>query len=292
MVINATHIAMSVRNSRSLSVEDVIFVIRRDPVKVSRLKEFLSWKDLRKNARPGEETGTNLAAAGDAEDDILGLAQIEGISIGANAADGGEGVAVASRPSKPAKRKQAKLPWDLIAGLVVEATAGEVDLLEEEPIDLEVSAESTRRLVAADRLTRDMTREEYMEYSECRQASFTYKKAKKFRDWINPAQYVDMRLNDDVVEILGFLAWEMVRKLTESALEVKTQQTREREAMSGAPQLAVEDVGCALFKSPMEKTAITLENIHEAVQRIDRESPNPARILLPNPLYRRRICLY
>lgn len=52
-------------------------------------------------------------------------------------------------------------------------------------------------------MTKVMTKEQYMDYSECRQASFTYKKAKKFRDW------VEAPMNDDIMEVLGFLAWEV-----------------------------------------------------------------------------------
>lgn len=47
-----------------------------------------------------------------------------------------------------------------------------------------------------------MTKEQYMDYSECRQASFTYKKAKKFRDW------VEAPMNDEIAEVLGYLSWE------------------------------------------------------------------------------------
>ena len=39
------------------------------------------------------------------------------------------------------------------------------------------------RLRVADQLTQGMTKEEYMHYSDCRQASFTYKKLKRFREW-------------------------------------------------------------------------------------------------------------
>ena len=65
-----------------------------------------------------------------------------------------------------------------------------------------------------------------MEYSECRQASFTFKKAKKFRDWIMFAKYVDIKPNDDIVEILGYLAWEIVRIITDTALKVKHKYER------------------------------------------------------------------
>jgi transcription initiation protein SPT3 len=66
-----------------------------------------------------------------------------------------------------------------------------------------------------------MTRDEYVHYSECRQASFTYRKGKRFRDWANMSAYVDVKPNDDLIDILGFLSFEMVRTITEAALEVK-----------------------------------------------------------------------
>jgi transcription initiation protein SPT3 len=69
-----------------------------------------------------------------------------------------------------------------------------------------------------------MTREEYEHYSECRQASFTYRKAKRFREWANMSSYIDMKPNDDIIDILGFLTFEMVTTLTEAALKVKKEE--------------------------------------------------------------------
>lgn len=252
-------------------------------MKVSRLKEFLSWKDLRKNARPGEDSGLNVGMTGGVdtpEDELLGLAHTEGLG------GTGESSQTQSTRPKPVRRKQAKLPWDLIASLVVEATGGEIDILEDEPVNPDVSRDMIRRLRSADSLTRDMSREEYMEYSECRQASFTYKKAKKFRDWLNPAQYIDFRLNDDVIEILGFLAWEMVRRLTEGALEVKSRWGTEGVDIT-------EDEGCCtLFSSPSEKTAITPEHLHAAVIQINNENMIPYRCPCPAPNYFRPVRLF
>lgn len=51
----------------------------------------------------------------------------------------------------------------------------------------------------ADLLTRDMTREEYAHYSECRQASFTFKKGKRFREFINFSAYLDAKPNDEII---------------------------------------------------------------------------------------------
>lgn len=86
-----------------------------------------------------------------------------------------------------------------------------------------------------------MTREEYQHYSDCRQASFTYRKgeysefivptslslnfffslAKRFREFLNLPNQLDLKANDDTIDIVGFLAFEMVRSLTVAGLAVK-----------------------------------------------------------------------
>jgi len=54
------------RGVRSISVADLIFLIRHDKAKVSRLRTFLSWKDVRKNVKDSDDKGG--ADAGDAAD--------------------------------------------------------------------------------------------------------------------------------------------------------------------------------------------------------------------------------
>ncbi len=78
-----------------------------------------------------------------------------------------------------------------------------------------------QRLKDADEATRRMTRDEYVHYSECRQASFTFRKAKKFREFINSNAYLDVKPNDDIIDILGFLAFEVVRELCLGAVAIK-----------------------------------------------------------------------
>src|SRR5207244_2325921 len=102
-------------------------------------------------------------------------------------------------------------------------TAGAESESEDED-ELEAYNDSIQRLKDADEITRAMTREEYVHYSECRQASFTYRKAKRFREWANMASYIDMKPNDDIIDILGFLTFEIVSTLTETALLVKQEK--------------------------------------------------------------------
>lgn len=86
-----------------------------------------------------------------------------------------------------------------------------------------------------------MTRAEYQHYSDCRQASFTWRKAKRFREFLNLPTHLDLRANDDTVDIVGFLAFEMVRSLTIAGLEGKKsleeQYLREDIRVISSPQL-------------------------------------------------------
>lgn len=45
--------------------------------------------------------------------------------------------------------------------------------------------------------------------------------AKRFRDFLNLPSALDLKANDDTVDIVGFLAFEMVRSLTLAGLAVK-----------------------------------------------------------------------
>ena len=56
MLVQATQQA-SKRGSKSITVEDLIFLIRHDKAKVNRLRTYLSWKDVRKNAKDTEGNG-------------------------------------------------------------------------------------------------------------------------------------------------------------------------------------------------------------------------------------------
>lgn len=50
------------RSSRYLSPEDLLFLIRYDRAKVNRLRTYLSWKDVRKNAK---ESGGDAGGGGE-----------------------------------------------------------------------------------------------------------------------------------------------------------------------------------------------------------------------------------
>ncbi|THH27638.1 hypothetical protein EUX98_g6547 [Antrodiella citrinella] len=193
LVLQARALA-SRRGARFLSAEDLIFLIRHDRAKVNRLRTYLSWKDVRKHAKDsGGDGGPGM--------------EVETLEDGAD-----------DKLASKAQKITIKLPWEIMT--IYSDVLPKTDEEEDED-DIEAHEASIQRLKEADDATRQMTREEYQHYSDCRQASFTYRKAKRFREFLNLPPSLDLRANDDTVDIVGFLAFEMVRSLTLAGLEVK-----------------------------------------------------------------------
>lgn len=170
---------------------------------MNRLRTYLSWKDVRKNAK---DSGDGPAGGGGG-----GGADVDGLDD-AGAMD---------NPMKATKMK-IRLPWEIssIYSEYLRPLNGD-EAEEEDEDDIEAHEDSMQRLKDADEATRRMTREEYVHYSECRQASFTFRKGKKFREFINAGAYLDVKPNDDIIDILGFLAFEVVRELCVGAVAIK-----------------------------------------------------------------------
>ncbi|PLW22426.1 hypothetical protein PCANC_05242 [Puccinia coronata f. sp. avenae] len=195
LVVQARGIAQK-RGLRIPTTEDLIFLIRHDRAKVNRLRTYLGWKDVRKKAR---EDGVDEKDIESFEPDPNG-------------------------PSSRLKSQKLKLkiPWEL-SSIYNDVLVGNEDNDddEEDQDDKEAYEASEKRLREADEITRHMTREEYQHYSDCRQASFTYRKAKRFREFVGLSNYIEGNPKDEVVDVLGFLSYEMVRVLCEKGLAVK-----------------------------------------------------------------------
>lgn len=199
------------RGAKYLSSEDLIFLIRHDRGKVNRLRTYLSWKDVRKHAKDSGDGGAGLEA------EVL--------------EDGPD-----EKLTTKAQKITIKLPWEIttIYSEVLRQSGHQSDDEEDED-DIEAHEASILRLKEADDATREMTREQYQHYSDCRQASFTYRKAKRFRDFLNLPPHLDLKANDDTVDIVGFLAFEMVRSLTLAGLDVK--RSHEESQLTASPLL-------------------------------------------------------
>lgn len=255
------------RGSRSISTDDLIFLIRHDKAKVSRLRTFLSWKDVRKNVKDSDDKGGADAAEFAAADDAAGVV--------AGPQD------VASKPKN--KRAKVGLAWDVNSFFSVQIPERE----DEEDVEEEEQNYATlQRLAAADERTKNMTKEEYVFWSECRQASFTYRKSKRFREWAGFGIVTESKPNDDIVDILGFLTFEIVQTLTEEALKVKEREDHEknRSGADGSGENAKKrkrETG--LFDPPEEgRTPIEPRHILEAYRKLQATPQKAVAMLLHN----------
>ena len=248
MMTQAAHQAQattagSKRSTRAITVDDLMFLIRHDKPKVNRLKTYLSWKDVRKNAK--DQDGGAPGEAGDALED-----------------------AAAGDLRSKTRKNRVRLPWD-VTNMFTEQVPEDDDDDEE---DMEANYAVLQRLKAADERTRAMTRDEYVHWSECRQASFTYRKSKRFREWSGVSQLTSTNLNDDIIDILGFLTFEMVSTLTEEALKVKSDFDGVESKLGGAisKKHPLHD-DMYLFEGPQEeRTPIRAYHMLEAFRRLQR----------------------
>ncbi|PTU23054.1 hypothetical protein P175DRAFT_0522124 [Aspergillus ochraceoroseus IBT 24754] len=259
------------RGVRSISTDDLIFLIRHDKAKVSRLKTFLSWKDVRKNVKDSDDKGgADAADFAGADDPIAG-----GVVAGPQD--------VASKPKN--KRARVGLVWDVNSFYSIQVPEREDEEDEEEE---EQNYATLQRLAAADERTKNMTKEEYVFWSECRQASFTYRKSKRFREWAGFGIVTESKPNDDIVDILGFLTFEIVQTLTEEALKVKEREDREKNRRGGAENGTGENSKkrkreTGLFDPPEEgRTPVEPRHIREAYRKLQATPNKNIAMLLHN----------
>lgn len=213
---------------------------------MSRLRTFLSWKDVRKNVKDSDDKG------GDAD-------------IGA----GDEPVtAVAGGPvdtTKKNKKAKVGLPWEVSSFYSQEVPERED---EEDEDEEEMNYATLQRLKKADERTKVMTKEEYVTWSEYRQASFTFRKSKRFREWADFSSVTDTKPHDDIVDILGFLTFEIVQTLTEEALKIKELEDISKDKI-GNEQTGKKRKIQGLFDPPSEgHTPVEPRHIQEAFRRL------------------------
>lgn len=249
LVMSAQKIASS-RGQRSILPEDLIFIIRHDRAKVNRLRTYLSWKDVRKNAKDqdGDQAGAGQA----------GNAPTGGPGGGGDLGGVDDDTQMASQQ----KKNNIHLPWEL------QFMFSEQPLLppKEDEEQREAIYAQFKRLKQNDDRTKSMTQQEYVHWSECRQASFTFKKGKRFREWSGIGQVTDSKPNDDVVDILGFLTFEMVCSLTEEALRIKQ---RADDQWNGTDRQRR-----YLFTEPSNQSKpIQVEHIQEAWRLLQESTP-------------------
>jgi len=248
-----------------------MMMIRHDKAKLARLRHFLQWKDVRKNVKDSSDDK--------GQDDI-------------NPDEAGAGMVGAAGPTGPGEAKKASnkkarvdLVWD-VPSYFSELVPPRDD--EEDEEEEEMNFATLQRLKTADERTKNMSREDYMHWSECRQASFTFRKGKRFREWAGFGVITDAKPNDDIIDILGFLTFEIVQTLTEEALRVKQVEDLHKK-LSGESHGKGGEGGLlrkkrkrepGLFDLPEEeREPVQVAHIRESFRRLQRPS-NKSRAML------------
>ncbi|XP_032228995.1 transcription initiation protein SPT3 homolog [Nematostella vectensis] len=181
LIVRAAEVT-NMRGGRFMSIEDIIFLMRRDKDKLKRLIKYLSFKDMKSK--------TQKQVSQD-EDDVLDNAATE---------------------LKGSKRR--KISYDFLSS--IDHTGDLVSLFDDEDID-EVKQERNER---AERFARTLDHQQYLDFVECRQANFN-KKAGKFKEWLDCNSLIDMKPNTPVMEVFSYLAYETVAQVVDLALLVK-----------------------------------------------------------------------
>ena len=260
----------------TLTVQEVMFQLRNDHLTLHKLHEFMACKGVRKTAREAT-TLTSETTPQLLPEDALLLGQID------DGSDLVETIQSQNFDTKPHLSFSPSDP--ILSAMQAIALAPEISLhdlqceflrernLQQQrltlynnnngddddgdahnttesqrthiPIHPDIRHRLRERLRTADERTRKMTQTEYMQWTEYRQASFTYKKGRKFRDWLlgtdgktkhqpqNPppsnanhlkwddpiACIKNIRIGDEAVEVLGFLAVEMVGSIVQACLK-------------------------------------------------------------------------
>lgn len=184
----ATEIAEQ-RGTRIVGPEDILFVMRKDPLKLQRLVHYMGVRDLYQRTR----TSTSGSSSSDIQD-------------------------LTSEVGGEVSRKKLCINF-----LQTIDQTGQYEPLYSSSLYDPVKAERAFRL---DSMTQGMSCQRYKEYCEARKASFCPRlRVNKFREWLLGEESNEVKLTQLVLEMLNRLAYETVAQIVDLALLVKRDAT-------------------------------------------------------------------
>ncbi|KIL87112.1 hypothetical protein FAVG1_09666 [Fusarium avenaceum] len=247
------------RGQRSFSINNIIFQIRHDRPRLARVQALIHWRAIRRAA--------NKKSHNSGEVDFDDAEDIEDV-LDSSIAD-------CFSKKKRTETAAALLPWDVDFFFAVQPPGGASN----ETLLNESSKDSLERLRWADEITKNMTAEEYAKYADYRHASFTSRKKERFRKWAGIGIIAEPRKKEDILEITGFLAAEMVKKLTDMALSIQDNElTAQRRKMDQAAPLGERRFGLFVPQDP-ERPPVDVRHVRRAFQQTQRR-PKRKRVQL------------
>ncbi|KAH7185120.1 transcription initiation factor IID, 18kD subunit-domain-containing protein [Fusarium flagelliforme] len=246
---------------KTVSLNHIIFQVRHDEPRVQRIKCLLQWRAIRLEAKKRNKDTQDDVEIDDPDelsDDLLESPTVE---------------EAAAKRTEPAA---ATLPWDVESYYSVIPPGGDTN----EKLLNDPGEDSLQRLRWADEVTKAMTSEEYAMYSDYRHASFTTRKAKRFREWAGIGVVADIVKKEDSLESLGFLAAGMVKRLTDIALTIQAQDLAAQRARVGLPLMKPGHMKYGLFVTEgPEREPIDVGHIRRAF-RETQAKPKKKRVQL------------
>lgn len=100
--------------------------------------------------------------------------------------------------------------------------------------------------------------------------------AKRFRDFLNTTTYLDLKPNEDVMDVLGFLAFESVRSLCVAALEI-------RDAAAGVKRIDVLGAPEPIRVEAQEDSQVDLMQVDEKKDDEVDDEPSEAEKMVTSP---------
>lgn len=211
----AQHVAR-LRGSHLIGLEELLFLMRSDRHKLSRLIKHLSNKDskqrldseLRLGAVEEEVYETGKSENNESDDHNSDPTCLE------------SGLDLSSK--LPQQTKRVKLCYDFLSS--IDSSGALLVVFDDNFLD-SVRLERSARI---DRLTSTMSEAEYMRFSEARRTSFANKsRPSKFRDWLLKDSNSELKPNAMALEVLQYLAKETVSQIVDLSLLVKQDLDRD-----------------------------------------------------------------
>ena len=237
-----------------ISAHHLFFIIRDNKVKTSRLSDYCSAAGMWKNIHTSvdDQKASDIRDSGPVDNELPILEAVESIA----------------RVSMSKKRIR-----KLTSSLRDVESLWSIHLGEEET----QGRDSAAVLQQLDERTKNMSEHEYFYWYKCRTASFTSGCRARFREWIGLKTPQSVRVTEDIVNTLGFLALDTVRTLTENALQVK--ETENPSIKNGPNGLAgavgtekKRNIGPFIDKY-IDSTPLQPRHVNEAYRRLQQDDP-------------------
>lgn len=235
----------SLRGSKCVGVEDVLFLMRKDKVKLCRLVRYLEVKSLQ---------GCLFSRMPTNEDDVPSAPLLS-----PEAADGPSSSSVDLSSAGSPRFKRTKICRDFIAS--IDQTGELASVFTDSFLD----GVKQERNIRAEVRTRSMDQAQYMEYCSARASSFCRRtKVGQFREWLMQDIQSESRLSNSVVEVFNYMAYETVAQIVDLCLLIKKERKRDpSDPMSWSmPSLADSPghLSCQLFDPQDKPGGPTAEN--------------------------------